>query len=87
MTDTTRPADHPLVEFAYDLLAEINRGGIDTLTRSPVTRRHVRAVLRSARALISALEDLVDELDEAAPPTDRANSAANDVDFQRISLD
>jgi hypothetical protein len=63
MTDQPRTADHPLVELAHDLVAEFNRAGADTLTRSPVVRRRVREVLRSARVLIAALEDLVDELE------------------------
>jgi hypothetical protein len=87
MTDRPRPADHPLVELAHDLLAEFNRTGLDTLTRSPVTRRHVRDVLRSARALIAALEHLVDELEEPSSPSGARESTANDVDYQNIALD
>jgi hypothetical protein len=86
--DQPRAADHPLVELAHDLLAELNRAGADTVRRSPVVRRRVRDVLRSARVLIAALEDLVDELDRAAP-TDakRTTTAADDDGLQTIALD
>jgi hypothetical protein len=82
-----RAADHPLVELAHDLLAELNRAGADTVRRSPVVRRRVREVLRSARVLIAALEDLVDELDGREPPVDTRKTTANDDDFQRIAVE
>jgi hypothetical protein len=88
MRDQSRPADHPLVELAHDLFAELNQAGADTLSRAPAVRRRVREVLRSARVLIAALEDLVDELDHAAP-TDakRGTTAADDDGLQTIALD
>jgi hypothetical protein len=88
MTDQPRAADHPLVELAHDLLAEFNRAGADTLRHSPVVRRRVREVLRSARVLIAALEDLVDELDRAAPSdAKRRSTTADDDGYQTIALD
>ena len=85
MTGERRPADHPLVELGYDVLAELNRAGVNTLTGSLVARRRVRDVLRSAHALIVALERLVDELDGSSPAARDARVEAND--FQTISVD
>jgi hypothetical protein len=87
MTDQPRTADHPLVELAHDLVAEFNRAGADTLTRSPVVRRRVREVLRSARVLIAALEDLVDELERAPKDRSSRTTPTDEDGLQTIALD
>jgi hypothetical protein len=87
MTDPPRAADHPLVELAHDLLAELNRAGADALSRSPAVRRRVREVLRSARVLIAACEDLVDEFDRAGAAEDARTRTVGDDSLQTIALD
>jgi hypothetical protein len=86
MTGEQRPADHPLVELGYDVLGQLNLTGVHTLARSSLARRRMRDVLRSARALIVALEHLVDELDQPSPGT-AGRTSVTTKDYQTISVD
>jgi hypothetical protein len=65
--DPARPAEHPLVELAFDLCDALARTFADGSAHTRLgLQRHesLRGVLSSARRFVDALELVLDELEE-----------------------
>lgn len=86
MKDRARAPDHPLVELVHDVLEVLNESTLETWTRSPHARRHVRDVLGAMRHLIDALECLVDDLDHPTRPRESTADESESLDYQTIPL-
>lgn len=93
MRDPRRPPGHPMVEFAYDLRAAVDRALSDdaelAAPRAQVYRR-LHETLRSARRLVDALDLLVDELasqssEEPGVRTPEDGRRGDDFQIIRIS--
>jgi hypothetical protein len=90
--DPNRPADHPLVELAHDLVDGFGRAFSEFGApgeREMQRHQQLRRALHSARRLVDDLELIVDELEmqsqspATSPPHEDATS---DDDYQIISI-
>ncbi len=91
MRDPRRPPAHPLVELVYDVRDALNQAASDErgVPAPAQICQRLQVALRSARRLLDALEQLVDELaaESLCVVDDRAmEKGASDVEFQKIRV-
>jgi hypothetical protein len=90
--DPNRPADHPLVELAHDLVDGFGRAFSEVgapAEREMQRHEHLRRALHSARRLVDELELVVNELEmqpQFPASTTPHEDSMSDDDYQIIRI-